>query len=167
VNSTNVKEKSLNDRIDDWFATHRVLAICIAAVLFAALIAYGVFGPDNGPRIIKDRLVGAGHNVSGIEFERIDSDGFFQAGRIYKSSREIEYLPGVFVDEWRLSQTGYSTFMSYWSVSPHPELPKPVDIRLNLSVTQEDFERLTALADGQTVEEYLKQVLNESIADAK
>ena len=161
------KAKDLSTRFDDWMDSHKILSVVIAVVILVVICVGLSFLPDKGPDTIKNRLAGQGFNVEHITFEKIENDDFWSTGSIYRASEAIEYRPGVYVDEWRLSQTGYSTFTSYWSVSPYPELPSPVDINLRLSLSQADYDRLSAQAGEQTVEEYIRELVNSSVSAAE
>lgn len=156
------KVKSLGNKINDYLEEHWRLALIAMVILGLAIVGYSVFGPDNGSTIIQKRLSEAGYDVTAIEFEKIENANGLFAKKLYKSSREIEYAPGVFIDEWELRNVGIGR-ASYWIATPYPELPKPVDLRI--SVSQEEYERLSIQANGLSVEEYLEQAIDHMVSD--
>lgn len=158
------KLKLMSDRVDDWFEDHPIKIAIVVAIFLLATMGYGIFGPDNGPGTVRKRLREAGYDVTAIEFERIENTNDLVDGKLYRSSSKIEYAPGVFVDEWNLRNLGFGR-NSYWTVTPYPELPKPVDLHLRLSVSQEEYERLSMQAKGMSVEEYLEQAIDNIVSD--
>lgn len=160
-------EGKQRDVVDEWVASHKVLSALIAVAVIAVTVGIGSLLPDKGPDIIRDRLSRQGFDVSHITFEKVEQDSFWSAGRIYRASKAIEYVPGVLVHEWKVTDTSSpSRFFSSWSVTPYPALPSPVEVTLRLSISQEDYDLLAGQAEGQTVEEYLKQYVIDKIKGA-
>lgn len=155
------KARWLIDDISEWLESHKMLFCTLIGIFVFGLIAYSVWGPGSDANFIRKELSDAGHDVTGIEFEEVEKSGFPSRDfalkeSLYSSSSAIEYEPGVFVDEWKLTHLGTGHFTSRY-VTPYPALPKPVDLRLNITVSPEEYEYLTAQANGLSVEEYLEQ----------
>lgn len=158
------KVKSVCYEIEEWFECHQSLVIASLVLIFLGLLAYGIFGPDSGPGILREKLSDAGYDMTSIEFKKVNRDGFFPRESIYRSSHAIEYMPGEFIDEWKLTWHTLG-FITHWAVSPYPELPRAVDLRLQISVSQEEYDRLSSQANGLPVEEYLEQTIYQIAAE--
>lgn len=154
------------NKIEAWFSDHETfIAIIILSTVLVVLLILGFLLPDSGPGRIKKELEKAGYNVDNIDFVLVDEGDFwFNSGKIYQSSTPIEYLEGVFVNQWELKSISFGTGMiTYWSVKPYPEIPATIPVDLRLTITQEQYEQLAEQADGQDVEEYIKQLIDNSI----
>lgn len=141
-------------------------AVCMAVIV--GLVAISPYLTDNGPKIISEKLTNAGYSVAGIEFTLIEKGGFWEGGRIYQASAPLEYAAGIYVEQWKVKDVsaGRSTFwFGGHSVTPHPEIPSTVPVNLRLTISQEDYDRIGALANDETGEEYITRLIYERIRE--
>lgn len=158
-----------NNKIEAWLSEHETLiAIILASTALVVLLIIGIMQPDGGPGRIKKELEKAGYNVDNIDFILVDKGDFWSdIGKIYQSSTSIEYLDGVFVDQWELKSFSFGTgIITHWSVKPYPEIPAAIPMDLRLTITQEQYEHFEEQAGGQDAEEYIKQLIDNSIRNA-
>lgn len=159
---------SLNN-IRTWFSENETFAaVTVTSIILIIYVIIALLQPDNGPAKIKKELEKAGYDVSYIEFVYVGKKDFWSdPARIYRSSRPIEYLEDVFVDQWELKtfQYGITALISHWVVKPYPEVPGAVFVDLRLTITQKDYDQLKEQAGGQNVEEYVKRIIRNNIKD--
>ncbi len=159
--------KIQKSKIKTWFSEHETLiSIFLLSVFLIALLIISLVQPDNGPDRIKKELEKTGYNVDGIDFVLVDKGNVWSGSRkLYESSKPIEYY-GVLVNQWELKSYYYGMTTFYWSVKPYPEIPSVIPVDLQLTITQDIYEQLQNQAGEQEVEEYIKQLIHNSIREA-
>lgn len=154
-----------------WISEHDTPTIVILfSVILIATLAIGLTQPDSGPAIIRKELEKEGYSVNSIDFVLIDKGSLWSdRGQIYESSEPIEYSDGIYVNQWELKSYHYgmTPFTNYDIVKPYPEVPATIPVDLQLTITKEVYRQLEEQAGEQEVEEYIKQLIYNSLKVAE
>ena len=137
------------------------IAITVLLLLIIGLLVISLYLPDERPGAIRKELTKQGYSVENVDFKYV-ADGEQRGEWIYQSSAPV-YYDGYYVDQWsvyRFTVTPGSPFVHY-IVKPYPALPEPVSI--TVTFTAEEFGRIAKSAEGQPIEEYVKQIVATSL----
>lgn len=101
---------------------------------------------------IKKFLAEQGYHVEQIEFTKVEGKY-----NLYKASEAIDIGVGEPVEYWEIIYWGSS--MSLYFIKPYPdwEFTKPVSV--DLSFSSNEYELLKNMADGEPLEDYIKELI--------
>lgn len=133
------------------FTKQDKIVVVALLLLMVGMLAVSPYLPDERPGAIRKELSKQGYSV--------------ESEWIYQSSAPV-YYDGYYVNQWSVHSFTFSVgspFVHY-IVTPYPSLPEPVSV--SVTFTAEEFERISESADGQPIEEYVKQIVMGSLEEA-
>lgn len=143
------------------FSKQDKIAVVVLLFLIIGIFAISLFLPDEKPGAIRKELMKQGYEVENVGFEYIrDGDGYNEW--IYQSSMPV-YYKGHYVSQWSVYSYSFTSLFIHYHVRPYPSLPEPV--MLSITFKPEEFERILESANGQQIEEYIKQIVNDSMGE--
>lgn len=147
MQDTKKRESSKQDKI----------VVAALLLLIVGMLAISPYLPDERPSAIRKELMKQGYNVENVDFEYVaDGEGYREW--IYQSSEPI-YYNGYYINQWSVHSFTFSVgspFVHYM-ITPYPSLPEAISV--NIPFTAEEFEHISECADGQSIEEYVKQII--------
>lgn len=149
-----------------------IIAILMIAIIFSMITLLSAVAPYTSVNRIRSELRDRGYETDNIDFDYVGEETTntgINSMYIYESSYPIIY-EGVPVDTWEYyhSQFGTSGIWSYTHLEPYsvkyPDFHEPVQINLNISLSEEELAAIEQQAGDLTVEEYIKQLIEKDAA---
>lgn len=138
------------------------LVFAILLGLIILLLILSPFLPDSGPRIIKEKLGQQGFDIESFTFEKTN-DKF---KRIYKASNPLDIGDGTYVEYWEILDISFSPMgIPRYAVKPFPEIVVPATIPISFEISEQEYEKLNKITNGESMEEFTKRLLMQYIQE--
>lgn len=136
-------------KLSEKITAHMIIAFIF---LFLAILMM-FFGHYNPSKRVRSQLEDRGFDTMGIEFT---STKEVKGKSIFRSSQPLPLDNGEYCDQWEMTTVGVTGIWMY--VTPYPDGEWPQEVNVNITFTSQEYEALSAQLDGQTVEEYVKNL---------